>query len=265
MMTNVFREKLNEGLPTLGTHILTPHPDIFELVGTTGEFDYAEFVAEYCTFDMTQLDHLARAAQCHGLSLIIKLDQNNEGFWSQAAVGSGFHGVLFTDIRTPDDVKRCYEYLRPETPEAGGKMGVKTRRITLGAGYSSDNYLAQLEAVGFLIMIEKAEAVERLDEVLKVGEELGVDMTQWGPSDYSVSVGDPSLRSKPEIKPIEERVIKASLDHGIRPRIEISNPEDAPYYLDMGVKDFCVDSDRTILQTAYKRLGSGFRGVVETR
>ena len=35
-------------------------------------------------------------------------------------------------------------------------------------------------------MIEKASAVEQLDEILAVP---GVDMVQWGPADYSMSIG----------------------------------------------------------------------------
>ena len=62
---------------------------------------------------MTGLYHLARAAQCGGLPLMIKLDQEAQGFWAQAALGAGFKAVLFTDIRTPADVAACHRAVRP--------------------------------------------------------------------------------------------------------------------------------------------------------
>ena len=64
IMQNTFRETLTRGDPTIGTHFLFADPDIPEIIGDTGFFDYAEFTAEYSTFDMKQLYHMARAGPC---------------------------------------------------------------------------------------------------------------------------------------------------------------------------------------------------------
>ena len=80
ILQNSFRTALDEGKPTMGTHFLFAEPDIAEMIGDTGLFDYAEFVGEYSTFDMSMLYHLARAAQCGNLPLMIKLDQEGQGF-----------------------------------------------------------------------------------------------------------------------------------------------------------------------------------------
>ena len=45
IMRNTFREALTAGKPTIGTHFLFSDPDIAELIGDTGLFDYAEFAA----------------------------------------------------------------------------------------------------------------------------------------------------------------------------------------------------------------------------
>ena len=44
IMRNTFRDSLNAGKPTIGTHFLFSDPDIAELIGDIGLFDYAEFV-----------------------------------------------------------------------------------------------------------------------------------------------------------------------------------------------------------------------------
>ena len=63
---------------------------------------------------MTDLYHLARAAQCgNNLPLMIKPDQESQGYWAQAALGAGFKSGLFTDIRSPEDVDICHRQLRP--------------------------------------------------------------------------------------------------------------------------------------------------------
>ncbi len=61
IMRNTLCAKLAEGLPTLGTHFLFADPDIPEIIGDTGLFDYGEFAAEYSVLDMGLLYHLARA------------------------------------------------------------------------------------------------------------------------------------------------------------------------------------------------------------
>lgn len=262
IMANTLRDKLTAGEPTLGTHFLSADPDIPEIIGDSGLFDYAEFCAEYSAFDMQLLYHLARAGQCGDLPLMIKLDQEAQGFWAQAALGAGFKAVLFTDIRTPDDVKLCHQCIRVDTPETGGLMGLKLRRPAL-AGYDPDAYLEDLQSIVFLIMIEKNVAVDDIDEVLSAAKEKGVDMTQWGPADFGISRGQPGLMHTPEIRPFEELVIKKSIEYGIAPRIEIGEIEQAKRYIDLGVRHFCIGWDRFIFQAGLTRLGEGMRSLVD--
>ena len=47
ILPNTFRERLSAGHPTLGTHFMLTDPDIPELIGDIGLFDYGEFSAEY--------------------------------------------------------------------------------------------------------------------------------------------------------------------------------------------------------------------------
>jgi 4-hydroxy-2-oxoheptanedioate aldolase len=262
ILANALRAKLDAGAPTLGTHMLFTDPDIAELIGDLGVFDYAEFAAEYATLEMDNLYHLARAAQCGNLPLMIKPDQEGQGFWTQAALGAGFKAVLFTDVRTPADVAACHAIIAPDMPGRGGRMGVKLRRPAL-TSYDTDGYLEDLESVVFAIMIEKAVAVDDLDAILACARDLGVDMTQWGPADFGFSRGEPGMMATEAIRPYEELVIARSLEYGIRPRIEIGAVEQAKRYVDLGVRDFCIGWDRFILGTKLAELGTGMRRVLE--
>ena len=260
VLANTLREKLDSGKPTIGTHFLFNDPDIPEIIGDTGVFDYAEYVAEYSTFDMRLLYHLARAGQCGGLPLMIKLDQANETFWAQAALGAGFKAVLFTDIRSAEDVRRVHEAVRPDNPQRQGRMGVKTRRPAL-AGYQSAGYAEDLNSVVTVIMIEKKVAVDDIDAILETARELEIDMTQWGPSDFGFSLGRPP--EVDEIRANEELVIRKSLEYGVAPRIEIGAVEQAQRYIDLGVRHFCIGWDRFMLQAGYAALGSGLGALLE--
>ena len=262
IQANTLRARLDAGEPTIGTHFLLADPDIPEIIGDTGYFDYAEFAAEYSILDMALLYHMARAAQCGNLPLMIKPDQASQAFWTQAALGAGFKAVLFTDIRTPEDVDACHRCLRPDTPDEGGMMGVKLRRPAL-ASYDTESYLEDLQGIVFTIMIEKNITVENIDAVLARAAERGVDMTQWGPADFGFSRGQPTLMATPEIRPFEEQVIRKSLEYGIRPRIEIGTPEQAKRYLDLGVRDFCIGWDRFLYRAALNDLGAGLRDLMK--
>lgn len=263
IMRNTLRDKLTQGQATMGTHFLSADPDLPEIIGDTGLYDYGEFCAEYSAFDMQVLYHMARAGQCGNLPLMIKPDQKSQGFWAQAALGAGFKAVLFTDIRTADDVHLCHQCIRADTPERGGHMGVKLRRPAL-AGYKPAGYVEDLEAVVFAIMIEKNVAVDHLDAILTAAQARGVDMTQWGPADFGFSRGEPSLMYTPQIQPFEELVIKKSLAYGIPPRIEIGEVEQAKRYTQLGVRHFCIGWDRFIYQRNLLTLGEGLRKVLDT-
>ena len=63
MKSNRLRELLNEGKPTLGTHVIAPWPGIVEVIGHSGAFDYIEYVGEYSPFSLEQMDDFGRAIE----------------------------------------------------------------------------------------------------------------------------------------------------------------------------------------------------------
>ena len=259
MRANKFRELLKADKPTIGTHIHTTWPSIVEAIGHTGTYDYVEFVAEYGPFDLYAFDDMCRAAELYNMSMMVKVDQEPRGFIAQRAIGSGFQSVLFSDCRSADEVRECVAIARPETPEDGGTYGVATRRFTyMGYGGSMD-YVRALRDVVVVIMIEKDGAVQNLEEVLSVP---GVDMIQWGGSDYSMSVGRAGQRGSAEIKAVERKVIETSLRMGVPPRAEINTADQAKYYLDMGVRHFCIGTDVNILYDWWKAHGDDVRKAV---
>ena len=259
MRPNHLRELLRAGKPTLGTRMNTMNPNLVEAVGCTGMFDYVEFLAEYVSYDLHDLDNFCRAAELHDLSSIIKIDQSPRGYLAQRGIGAGFQGVNFADCRTAADVAECVRIVRPETPEDGGIHGVASRRFAYPGYGGSPEYVQALRDVVVMLMIEKASLVDCLEEALSVP---GIDMVQWGPSDYSMSVGMAGQRGSAEIKAVERRVIETALKMGVPPRIEIDSPDQARYYLDLGVRHFCLGSDFKILYQWWRANGEGLRRLV---
>ncbi|MBI4640888.1 MAG: 2,4-dihydroxyhept-2-ene-1,7-dioic acid aldolase [Candidatus Tectomicrobia bacterium] len=259
MRRNKFRELLNAGQPTVGTHVHSTWPSIVEAIGHTGMYDYVEFVAEYGPFDLYSLDNFCRAVELFDMSAMIKVDQEPRGFLAQRGIGSGFQSVLFADCRSVEDVQQCVRIVRPDTLEDGGIYGVATRRFSYMGYGGSPEYVQALRDVVVAIMIEKQSAVDQLEEILSVK---GVDMIQWGPADYSMNIGRGGERNAPEIKATERKVIETCLRMGVPPRAEIGSVDQAKYYLDMGVHHFCIGTDISILHNWWKANGDGLRKAI---
>ena len=153
MKPNRIREKLDAGEPTIGTRIHSSWPAIVEAIGHTGLYDYVEYVGEYGTFDLYDLDNMCRAAELYNMGMMFKIDRSHQHYLSQRAIGSGFGSILFTDCRTEEDAKECVRVTLPDTPEDGGLYSVYTRRNTyMGYGGGAD-YVKAMRGTGVVFMI----------------------------------------------------------------------------------------------------------------
>ncbi|HVZ10660.1 HpcH/HpaI aldolase family protein [Rhodopila sp.] len=260
MRPNRLRALLNAGQPTLGTHILSCWPTLVELIGDAGSYDYVEFTAEYAPFSMHDLDNLGRALELKNLGGMIKIEQQQYTHQAMRAIGSGFQSVLFADVRTVEDAQACVAAVRAETPGTGGRLGVGMRRdvgTVLEGG--SPAYVEALNEVVIALMVEKRECVENLEAILSVK---GIDMVQFGASDYSMSLGLTGQRNHPDVVRAERRTIETALKMGLHPRVELADIAGAAPYLEMGVKHFCIGWDVRILYNWWRANGEGMRGML---
>lgn len=265
MSRNPLRERLNEGKPTLGTHILSAWPTLVELIGHSKQYDYVEFTAEYAPFTMHDLDNLGRSFELMGMSGMIKIEQTQYTHQAMRAIGSGFQSVLFADIRSVEDAKAAVDAVRAETTMAQGARG----RGRLGVGMRRDvgtvrtggtpAYVDALNEVVIAIMVEKKSCVDDLDRILDVP---GLDMVQFGASDFSMSIGRTGQYSDPDVLAAEKKTIETALRKGLHPRVELRDPSQAAKYLDMGVKHYCIGWDVRILADWWDTKGAEMRGLL---
>ena len=262
MRRNRLRELLNEGKPSVGTHLLSQWPTVTEIVGQTGLWDYIEFVAEYTPYTLHDLDNLGRAIELFpDFTGMIKIEQDTRGHLAMRAIGAGIQNLLFADVRTPAEALQCIRGVRAEHPEHGGLHGVGMRRDvrTVLEGGSPEFVQALADAV-IVLMIEKREAVEDLESILDVK---GVDMVQFGPSDYSMSIGMPRQANNDRVREAERYVIETAHKRGIPARAEIRDAEGAARYLEMGVRHFCVGWDVRVLHDWLTDNGQRMREILK--
>lgn len=242
MRRNRLREALNNKQPTLGTRILSSWPTMIELVGHSGQFDYVEFIGEYAPYDHVCLEGMGRAIELFDhLSGMVKIEQESRTHAAVRAIGAGFQAVLFADPRSVDDARECVCAVRSERPQSAGLHGVNMLRsvgVVLEPG--SVAWADALDQVVVGLMIEKKGAVENLPAILSIP---GVDMVQFGPADYSNSIGLTGQINHPEVKAAEKYVIETAQKMGIAARVELNDAAGFGPYLEMGVQHFNVGID----------------------
>jgi 4-hydroxy-2-oxoheptanedioate aldolase len=262
MRENRLRTLLNEGKPTFGTRVQSSWPMITELIGRSGQFDYVEFLAEYAPWDLYALDNMGRAIELYpDFCGMIKMEQSAQWHLSVRAMSAGIQNLLFTDVRSAADAEAIVRMVRPEGPGNDNTHGMAGGRIRVG---SQSDYTQYYNDAVIVIMAEKSGAVENLEAILKVP---GIDMVQFGPADYGLSVGkvsrDYAGGLNPEVAEAREYTIKTCIKMGVRPRAEINGAADAEYYLKLGVKDFNLSTDTAILSQFYRKEGSALRDIVK--
>ena len=92
----------------------------------------------------------------------------------------------------------------------------------------------------------------------------GVDMVQFGPSDYSMSLGWNAGAHVDEYKAAEREMIRIALKHGVQPRCEINSADEAKYYIDLGVRHFCIGDELRNNMTYWNNVGGALKEIVDT-
>lgn len=260
MKENKIRALLNEGKSTVCTRLISTQSCFIEALGSTGNYDYAEFLGEYAPYGLFEMQNFCIAAELHNMGTMMKIDFQNRAYVTQKAIASGFQAIMFTDCHNAAEVAEAIRITTPDTPVDKGIFGYPNNRFI---GY--EPHLPQMEHAQRLrdivrvFMIEKASAVDDIEAICSIK---GVDMVQFGPSDYTMSLGWNQKEHKDEYKAAERKMIEVALKHGVHVRCEIPTVEDAQYYIDLGVRHFCLSDQMAKLTQVWTQDGAHMRQVV---
>lgn len=262
MKYNKLRYLLNNNLPSVGTRLWTTRPFFTEAVGTTGNYDYIEFLAENTPFDQHDLEAIAMAAELHEMGTMIKVDFQGRGYVAQRAIGAGFQSILFTDCHNAEEVRESVRMVRPDRPSSGGVFGFPNRRyIGWQARIPGLKHADRLDEVVLAFMIEKKSAMDNIEAICTTP---GVDMVQFGPNDFCMSCGLEAKDNVEMYKEAEREMIRVALKHGKHPRCEIQTVDAAQYYIDLGVRHFCLGDQLIKLLNIWTQDGGAMRNIMET-
>src|SRR3990172_8579584 len=214
--------------PALGGWLTNPSSPSAEGFAHAG-FDWVCIDTQHGLIDYQVSVEMLRAISTTDAVPIVRVPWNEPGIIMKS-LDAGAYGVIVPMVNSRAEAEAAVSYCR-YAPKGVRSYG--PARVTLYAG--RDYFQHANETVLCIVMIETAQAVENLDEILSVP---GVDVAYIGPADLSVSLGFPPASYHEDAKYVGavQAVVDACRKHGVVPGFHGGNPANARARLDHGFR-----------------------------
>lgn len=144
---------------------------------------------------------------------VVRVPWNEPGIIGRM-LDSGAMAIIIPMVNSPAEAEAAVSACR-YPPQGGRSHGpVRVRPV------EGPDYVAEANsAVSVIVMIETAQAVESLDEILSVP---GIDGVYVGPADLAISMGLPVGSDAPEFIATLSHIVERCNHHGVVPGIHAS-------------------------------------------
>mgnify|MGYP006416807959 FL=1 len=183
------REKLASGGSSIGSWMQIPHSSIAEIMGQSG-YDWVAVDLEHGSISLHQLPDLFRALELGDTLPLARLANNHPKDCKQI-LDAGAGGIIVPMV---DNAEQLIKVRDESRWPPSGKRGVAFSRANLFGKYFH-SYIKEAQQPLLIAMIENFNAVNNLDEILKVE---GLDAILIGPYDLSASMGLTAQFDHPE-------------------------------------------------------------------
>lgn len=240
------RQLLRGGAPAIGSWIHIPHGSISEIMGAAG-YDWVAVDMEHGSISVHQLPDMCRALELGGTLPLVRIAEAAPSICKQA-LDAGAGGVIVPTIRNGQQLKQIGQACR--WPPAGNR-GVGFSRANL-FGKNFELYRDEAQSPMLVAMIEDAEGVSNLDDILNVE---GLDAILIGPYDLSASLGvtaqflDPLFLDTMQV--ISETCSRSGIPFGVH--IVDPNPNVLSESIEKGMRFIAYGIDAVFLYTFAQR------------
>ena len=204
------RKKLNNDKYSIGSWMQIPHSSIAEIMGQSN-YDWVAVDMEHGAISVHQLPDLFRALELGNTLPLVRLAHGHSKDCKQA-LDAGAGGVIVPMIKSADQLRKVRDATR--WPPSGNR-GVAFSRANL-FGKNFNEYIKEAEQPLLIAMIEHIDAINELDDILKVDE---LDAILIGPYDLSASMNLTAQFDHPEfakaIRDIKSKSESANIPCGI--------------------------------------------------
>jgi 4-hydroxy-2-oxoheptanedioate aldolase len=198
----------------LGAWMFLREPLLAETASKAG-YDYVGVDLQHGLCGYEHLDAFLASIGLGGAAPVVRVPWN-EPWMIGRALDAGALGVIVPMVNSPEEAAKAVAACRyaPAGERSIGPIGAMTRH----SGY----FRTANADVMCIVMIETAQAVERIDEILSVS---GIDAVYVGPADLSLTLGLPPAADQqdPRFHEALAAVVAACERHGVIPGIHASS------------------------------------------
>lgn len=253
MRKNQLKQKLKQGEVVLGSFINCAYPAFVEICGYAG-FDFVVIDLEHSPLHALAAEDLCRAADCVGLSPIIRV-RKNDAPQIQRALDIGSAGVQVPQIETKADAQAVIRAAKYSPLGARG-LSFNTRAgAYTAAGTQITEQLNEESLV--VVHVEGDRGIENIEEIVSVPH---IDIVFLGPYDLSQSLGIPGQVKDPRVIELMKSGVNSIRNAGIAAGTFADTPEMAKQWIDAGVQYVALGVDVGIFLRACQALIRGVRG-----
>ena len=248
---------MRRGEPSIGSWMSMAHPSIAEILAMAG-YDWIVIETEHTAIDVSEVLRLIIAIEQRGSVPLVRLAWNDP-IQAKAVLDSGAAGVLVPMVNTKADAELAVSMTK--YPPLGSR-GVGLARAQ-GYGINFDAYVTNANAdTLLLVQIEHREAVENIEQILSV---TGIDGVFIGPYDLSLSLGIPGNLNHPDILAAKQKVLTATLAHGLIAGMHFVQPQtaasDCQKAISEGYRFIALGTDILFLGDSARDLHSKVQGL----
>ena len=155
---------------------------------------------------------------------------------------AGAYGVVVPLVNNQEEAKRAVWAMR--YPPAGGRSSGPARAAMYGG---ADYQQWANDEIACIVMIETAEAIANIDEILSV---TGVDCAYIGPSDLAYAIGLQPRGDNDDPKHVAtvNTIFEACRRHGVAPGVHTGSAEYTTRFLKQGFQMVTLGADGTFLR-----------------
>jgi len=230
MTGNELRQALKQGKPVFGTMIVSPSPRWMDVVGQLN-LDFVFIDTEHIAIDRHQLSWMCHAYAGKGIVPVVRIP-SPDPYQACMTLDAGAKGIVAPYIETVSEVQQLRGAIK-HRPIKGKKLsdyldGKKALEPELMEYLEKGN-----EDHIFIINVESQEAIDNLDEILKVP---GLDAVLIGPHDLSCNLGVPEQYDHPTFKSAVEDIITRARKAGIGAGIHVFYNDSVKHELEWASK-----------------------------
>ena len=180
---NYLKAKIKSQKPIIGTWNTLASPLVTEVMAHAG-FDFLIIDLEHGPTQISDIHHYVNACERYKCSPIVRVPECSN-WMIQQSLDQGAHGIILPGVESGDDIRALVNAVKYH-PD--GKRGFTP--FTKAGGFTNinvENYSTEANNFTLVgVIIESANAINNLDEILKVE---GLDIVYFGAYDLSNSMG----------------------------------------------------------------------------